>query len=118
MHYLWTTVVYCDLRIMTCIFLLQKNINGFMNVNQESAPPTDPPVYRITRWISLFSLFCSSKEGRGTVASTPGVMSGCLLISGGSYSYWLEVDYISPLACLSHEKLLDHLKRVVGSSVR
>lgn len=93
-------VVYCDLRIMTCIFLLQKTINSFMNVNQESAPPTDPPVYIITRCISLLSLFCSSNEGRGTVASTPGVMSGRLLISGGFYSCWLEVDYISPLACL------------------
>lgn len=83
-YYLWTTVVHCYLRIMTCIFLLQKIINGLMHINQKSALPTNATVYIITQWISPLSLFYSSKRGRGTVASTPVVMSDRPLMSGGS----------------------------------
>lgn len=71
-----------------------------MNVNQESALPIDSPIYTITRLISHLSLFGSSKEGCGTVASTPSVMSRRFLISGGFYDCWLDVDYISPFTCL------------------
>lgn len=82
-YYLWAMVVYCDLRIMTCIFLLQQTINGLINVNQESALPTDTPVYIITRWISHLSLFYLCMECRSTIASTPGVMPDGPFIFGG-----------------------------------